>query len=47
MNRKGLTLIADTSAKSRPSKAIVTELLKPNVTDSMWDPWKLGMIACP
>ncbi len=40
-------IMADTSAKSRPSKGLVTELLKPNVTDSMWDPWKQGMIACP
>ncbi len=39
-------IMADTSAKSRPSKTVVNDLLRPNVTDSMWDPWKLGMIAC-
>lgn len=40
-------IMADTSAKARPAKTVSDELLKPNVTDSMWDPWKQGMISCP
>jgi prepilin-type N-terminal cleavage/methylation domain-containing protein len=40
-------IMADTSARARESRSVTDDLLRPNSKDSMWDPWKQGMIACP
>lgn len=39
-------IMADTSAKARPTKQLINDLARTNATDSIWDPWKQGMIAC-
>lgn len=41
------SIMADTSAKARQAKQLTNDLVsRPTATDSIWDPWKQGMIAC-